>query len=67
MSDNKDTVDTFFDDPADALHLARCHASTSWEMEFVEAQIARYEKYGEKMFLSQKQADIIRKIGKLDS
>jgi hypothetical protein len=66
MSDIPDTIDSFFDDPADALHLAQSHASTSWEMEFVEAQIARYEKYGEKMFLSSKQADIIRKIGKLD-
>jgi hypothetical protein len=66
MTDLKDTADTWFDDVAAALDMAQAHASSAWEMDFVSQQIDRFHRYGEKMFLSAKQADIIRRIGKLD-
>ena len=65
MADQKDTIDTFFDDPSEALGTAQCLASTEWEMDFISQQIARYNRFGDMMLLSQKQADIIRRIGRL--
>lgn len=66
MPAQNDTADFWFEDPGAAIDMACLQASTSWEIDFMEQQRARFERYGAKMFLSGKQADIIRKIGKLD-
>lgn len=65
MTDQKDTIDAWFEDPAMALDIARSMASTAWEIDFIEQQIARYEQYGDRMFMSGRQADTIKRIARL--
>ena len=53
---------TDVEDFEDLLASAEENASSDWEMGFVEDLSERYEQYGDDMFLSEKQAEILRRI-----
>lgn len=53
---------TDVEDFEDLLASAEANASSDWEMGFVEDLSERYERYGDDMFLSEKQAEILRRI-----
>ena len=63
MSQIKDQYDNV-SDFEDLLSLAESQAKTDWEMEFVSDLNDKYEKYGDGMFLSQKQRETLEKIAK---
>jgi hypothetical protein len=51
-----------FEDFAEALCEAEACASTDWEMEFVADLRQRFDRYGDAMYLTLRQADTIRRI-----
>ena len=53
VSDFYDTEEEF----EDALHSAECNAVSEREMSFIDSLHEKFEQYGMRMFLSQKQAD----------
>ena len=58
-------VEDFFDDEAEfkaVLALAEENADTDWAETFVSQQRDRFSKYGTKMFLSDRQAEVLKKI-----
>ena len=59
------TVRTLFPDSADFEQLlsdAESQASTEWEQEFVGDLNAKYEKYGDGMYLTEKQREHLERI-----
>lgn len=65
---DKTTVLSFFEESEvfDILHLAQSNASTSWEQDFMQQQISRYQTYQGRMLLSEKQANVIRKLARIE-
>lgn len=59
------TIKDLFDDVSefeDLLTSAEDNAETGWEMNFVEETREKYETWGKKMFLSDKQLSILERI-----
>ena len=54
-------------DMEDALQQASANAKTPWEDNFVEGLQDKFESYGDDMFLSEKQAEILCRIAKIDA
>jgi len=48
----------------DLLEDADSNAGNDWEMEFVSGINEKYEQYGAEMFLSEKQREILERIGR---
>lgn len=63
MSQIRDQYDDV-SDFEDLLSLAESQAKTDWEMEFVSDLYGKYEKYGDGMFLSDKQRETLEKIAR---
>jgi len=61
MRTTQATASDVFADIAGTLEAAEANASTDWEMEFVASLIARYD---ESLFLSDRQAEILRKLAR---
>ena len=61
MRTTQATASDVFADIAGTLEAAEANASTDWEMELVASLIARYDTDGESLFLSDRQAEILRK------
>jgi len=51
-----------FDNIEDVLHVAEGRAKNEWEMDFVDGLQEKFDQYGEDMFLSDKQATILKRI-----
>lgn len=51
-----------FDNVEDVLYTAEKRARNEWEMDFVDGLKDKFSTYGDDMFLSEKQADILRRI-----
>ncbi|WP_295409056.1 hypothetical protein [uncultured Thiocystis sp.] len=64
MRTTQATASDVFADIAGTLEAAEVNASTDWEMELVASLIARYDEYGESLFLSDRQAEILRKLAR---
>ena len=64
MRTTQATASDVFADIAGTLEAAEANASTDWEMELVASLIARYDEYGESLFLSDRQAEILRKLAR---
>ena len=64
MRTTQATASDVFADIAGTLEAAEANASTDWEMEFVASLIARYDADGESLFLSDRQAEILRKLAR---
>ena len=65
MSDRTKTVADHFDDTDEfdkLLGLAWAGAETEWEIEFVGDIKSRFNEWGEKMFLSPRQLEVIQKL-----
>lgn len=63
------TVATEFEAPSDFTELlddAESNATTGWEMDLVADLKAKYDKYGDKMFISQKQIDALNRVARRD-
>ena len=62
-----DRVADAYDDLSEFESLladAEANAETDWEMEFVSDINEKFEKYGDKMFISTKQIEILERISK---
>lgn len=46
----------------DLLYEAESNAKGAWEEEFVDSMIARYDEYAERMFISDRQLEILERI-----
>ena len=57
-------LDTDF---ADILTSARTYAKTLWEKDFVDYLSDKYDEYGDDMFLSERQAEIILRIARVEA
>ena len=58
VSDIFDSVTEF----EDLLSEAEESAGSEWEMDFVDSIRERFTAYGEKMYLSEKQEEILRRV-----
>lgn len=56
------TVADFFDDFEDVLYVAERKARGAWEEQFVADLTEKFEQYGERMFLSERQAEVLNRI-----
>lgn len=59
------TIQDMFDSTTefeDLLSEAETQAESAWEMDFVDGLRDRFTEYGEKMYLTEKQEDILRRI-----
>ena len=52
-------------DVCDLLGSAELNARNAWEEEFVEGLSGKYEQWGDEMFLSEKQMEILCRIAKV--
>ena len=62
---NSQTITDLVDDASefnDLLEDAEAGADGDWETEFVDDLRNRYDEYGERMFLSDRQLEILRRI-----
>lgn len=62
-----ETVAEMFDEASefeDLLDAAESEASTGWEMDFVSDMRDRFEEYQERMYLSERQIEILERIAK---
>ena len=60
-----DTISDKFDSPDDfddLLYTAEQQAGTYWEMEFCSDMRDRFEEYGDRMYLSDRQRETLEKI-----
>lgn len=53
------------DDFADLLVAADRGAATGWEMDFIKDVQDRFALYGERLYVSEKQLDVLRRIAKV--
>lgn len=63
--EDRQTAASLFGSPeefAALLNLAESNANGTWEETFVSQQVDRHTKYGANMYLSEKQASVIRRI-----
>jgi hypothetical protein len=51
-----------FDNIEDVLYSAEKRVKNEWEMDFVDGLKEKFSTYGDDMFLSEKQASILRRI-----
>lgn len=51
-----------FDNIEDVLHVAEGRTKNEWEMDFVDGLKEKFDQYGDDMFLSDKQATILKRI-----
>jgi hypothetical protein len=59
--------DLYSKDEFDSLiRQARANAETDWEIEFIDSIEAKYDEYGVKMFLSDKQDSVLRRLANGD-
>lgn len=56
------TVADFFDNFEDVLYVAGMKARGAWEKQFVEDLADKFDEYGERMFLSERQYDVLTRI-----
>lgn len=56
--------DTDIVDFADLLDEAGDNAKGAWDEQFVEDLRSKYEEYGDRMFLSERQEDVLKRIAK---
>ena len=59
------TIQDMFDSKTefeDLLSEAESQAESAWEMDFVDGLRDRFTAYGEKMYLTEKQEEILRRI-----
>lgn len=62
---NSQTITDLFDDASEFDELladAENNATSDWDMNFVDDLRNRYDKYGERMYLSERQLEILRRI-----
>ena len=52
------------DDFDDLLEQAKSEASGQWEENFCDEMRAKYQEYGERMYISDKQLEILHRIAK---
>lgn len=55
-------VTDFFDDFEDVLYIAGQKARGDWEEQFVADLTERFEEWGDRMYLSDRQAEVLRRI-----
>ena len=58
------TVSDLDDDFEELLDQAESEASGQWEEQFVEDMRSRFDEYGPRMFISDKQVEILQRIAK---
>ena len=51
-----------FDNIEDVLYVAEGRTKNEWEMDFVDGLREKFDQYGDDMFLSDKQAAILKRI-----
>lgn len=62
---NSQTITDLFDDASEFDELladAENNATSDWDMNFVDDLRNRYDKYGERMYLSERQLEILERI-----
>lgn len=62
---NSQTITYLFDDASEFDELladAGNNATSDWDMNFVDDLRNRYDKYGERMYLSERQLEILERI-----
>ena len=62
---NSQTIADLFDDASEFDELladAENNATSDWDMNFVDDLRNRYDKYGERMYLSERQLEILERI-----
>ena len=62
---NSQTITYLFDDASEFDELladAENNATSDWDMNFVDDLRNRYDKYGERMYLSERQLEILERI-----
>ena len=62
---NSQTITDLFDDASEFDELladAGNNATSDWDMNFVDDLRNRYDKYGERMYLSERQLEILERI-----
>lgn len=63
----KESIEFDANELEELLRKAKEKAKTDWEKSFVEDMSNKFEQWGDRLYLSQKQMDIIRKIAKQKS
>ncbi len=56
------TVSDLYDNFEDVLYVAGMKARGDWEKQFVEDLADKFDEYGERMFLSDRQDEILQRI-----
>lgn len=56
------TVSDLYDDFEDVLDVAESKARGAWEEQFVADLRDKFDEYGERMFLSDRQDEILQRI-----
>jgi hypothetical protein len=56
------TVSDLYDDFEDVLDIAESNARGAWEEQFVDDLRAKFDEYGERMFLSDRQNEVLQRI-----
>jgi len=62
---NSQTITDLFDDASEFDELladAENNATSDWDMNFVDDLRNRYDKYGKRMYLSERQLEILERI-----
>lgn len=57
-----ETISEWFDNPEEAITIAETNASSRWEMDFMSDMVERYEQWGDDMYLSEKQHDVLERL-----